>query len=61
MWRGKVVTPRHYILTADWDLWPQQSSRKLRIRNTQASPGGFGTSLLANDGIRWLLRGDQAA
>lgn len=43
MWREKVVTPRHYILTADWDFRPQQLNRKLRIRNTQASPAGFGT------------------
>lgn len=43
MWRGKVVTPRHYILMGDWAFPPQRPKRKMRIRNMQAGPSRFGT------------------
>lgn len=43
MWRGKVITPYHYILMADWAFPPQRPKRKMRIRNMQAGPSRFGT------------------
>ena len=36
---GKVVTPRHYILTADWVFRPQQPNRKLRDQEHAGEPG----------------------